>query len=126
MKISELEKFGVPRTVISKIEEFGFKELTEVQKMAVDKGLFEGRNLIISAPTNTGKTFIGELGALDASIRRKGSKIFYLTPLKAIAEEKFVEFTEKYSEWGLDVAISTGERTEFDGNLMEHDLIIVT
>jgi helicase len=124
MKVEDLKDFGISKTIIQKLQSLGFAYLTEVQEEAIRKGLFEGKNLVVSAPTNTGKTFIAELAALDAS--KKGKRAFYLVPLKAIAEEKFEEFQEKYSEWGLRTAITTGERNEYDSNLMEYDLIIAT
>lgn len=124
MKVTELKNYGIPLSVIQKLNTLGYNELTEVQEKAVKKGLFEGKNLVISAPTNTGKTFIAELAALVAS--KRGKRSFYLVPLKAIAEEKFEEFEEKYSQWGLRTAISTGERNEYDSKLMEYDLIIAT
>ncbi len=126
MDIERLHKYGVPNTVINKLKELGFSKLTEVQKIAVEKGLFEGKNIVVSAPTNTGKTFIGELAIMSAAKRRGKRRTFYLTPLKAIAEEKFEEFREKYADWGLNVAISTGERSEYDANLMEYDVVIST
>jgi helicase len=124
MKVEDLKDFGISETIIQKLQSLGFIYLTEVQKEAIRKGLFEGKNLVVSAPTNTGKTFIAELAALVAS--KRGKRTFYLVPLKAIAEEKFEEFQEKYSEWGLRTAITTGERNEYDSNLMEYDLIIAT
>jgi len=126
MRVDELREFGVSEAVIQKLEELGFINLTKIQEEAVKKGLFEGKNLVVSAPTNTGKTFIGELAALTASKRREKKRTFYLTPLKAIAEEKFEEFKKKYSDWGLNIAITTSERTEFDSNLIDYDLIIAT
>jgi len=126
MEVESLHEYEVPETVINKLKELGFSELTEVQKVAVEKGLFEGRNIVVSAPTNTGKTFIGELAILNAAKRREKRRSFYLTPLKAIAEEKFEEFREKYADWGLNVAISTGERSEYDADLVEYDVVIST
>jgi helicase len=126
MEIVHLKDYGIPESVIQKIIDLGFSELTEVQQLAVERGLFEGKNLVISAPTNTGKTFIAELAALVASKRRERKRTFYLIPLKAIAEEKFEEFKKRYADWGLEVAISTGERSEFDTNIMEYDLILAT
>ncbi|RLI45691.1 hypothetical protein DRO69_04725 [Candidatus Bathyarchaeota archaeon] len=126
MEISNLKEFNVPESIIGKLRDLGFTKLTEVQKLAVEKGLFEGKNFVISAPTNTGKTFIGELAAITASKSRERKRIFYLTPLKAIAEEKFEEFKAKYADWGLSIAISTGERSEYDSDLTEYDLVIAT
>ena len=126
MKIEELKTFGVPESVTRKLVSLGYKELTEIQRTAIEKGLFEEKNLIISAPTNTGKTFVGELASLNASKRKRDQRTFYLVPLKALAEEKVRDFQEKYSGWGLKVAITTGDRTEYDGNLLDYDLIIAT
>ncbi len=126
MEIERLKDYGISESLITRLKELGFQRLTKVQEMAVKKGLFNGKNLVISAPTNTGKTFIAELAALSAAKQTKGTRTFYLVPLKAIAEEKFEEFGMKYGGWGLNIAISTGERSEFDDNLTEYDLIIAT
>ena len=126
MKIEELEKYGISNSIIEKLLELGYQELTDIQKKAIEVGLFEKKSLVVSAPTGTGKTFIGELAALTASTRKELGKTFFLVPLKAIAEEKFEDFTEKYTDWGLTVAISTADRREFDYDLTEYDVIIST
>ena len=51
---------------------------------------------------------------------------FYLVPLKSLAEEKFLEFKTKYEQWGLQIAISTADRTENDDRLLEYEIIIAT
>src|SRR5207247_2180216 len=43
-----------------------------------------------------------------------------------LAEEQFEDLVRKYSSWGLKVAISTSDRTEFDDNLLDSDVIIAT
>lgn len=126
MRIDELSQYGIAQSLIDKLISLGFDELTDIQGQAIKNGLFEGKNLVVSAPTNTGKTFIGELAVLHAYRQRRGGRTFCLVPLKALAEEKFLDFNEKYSQWGLTVAITTGERTEYDANLLGHDLIIAT
>src|SRR5690349_6964088 len=47
------------------------------------------RNLIVSAPTNAGKSLIGLLALLDATCR--GRRAVLLEPLRAIAQEKVEE-----------------------------------
>lgn len=126
MKIEDLKKFGISQSVIDKLIELGYEELTEVQRLAIESGLFENKSLIVSAPTGTGKTFIGELAALTASTRKIFGRTFLLIPLKALAEEKFEDLQKKYAEWGLKIAISTADRTEFDDELVEYDVIIST
>lgn len=77
------------------------------------KALESRRNLIISAPTNSGKSLLGYLILLESVL--KGRRALLLEPLRAIAQEKFDEFarvipalTEAIGrEVGL--AISTGD-----------------
>lgn len=126
MDITELISYNIPETIVSDLEKRGYKKLTKIQENALKTGMFDGRSLVISAPTNTGKTFIAELAIINAAIYRSVSKTFYLLPLKALAEEKFHDFNEKYSEWGLQIAISTGDRSEYDGELENFDVIIAT
>ncbi|MBN2311252.1 MAG: DEAD/DEAH box helicase [Candidatus Hydrogenedentes bacterium] len=78
-------------------------------------GCSRGGNFLIQAPTSSGKTFIGEMAALQTALRRK--KVVYLVPLKALAEEKHADFQEKYAAYGIEVIISTRDRREFDAQL---------
>ena len=94
--------------------------LLPIQETAIrDYGLLDGRDLLVSAPTSSGKTFLAEIAAIHAIFQRK--KALYLVPLKALAEEKYADFSEKYSDFGIDVVISTGDRTEFDGAIERGD-----
>ncbi len=126
MRIEDLEKYGVHKSVVKKLTDLGYQELTEVQRLAVETGIFGGKNILASAPTNTGKTFIGELVALVASTQKTARRSYFVVPLKAIADEKYEDFVNKYSDFGLKVAISTRDRTEFDDDLLSYDLIIAT
>lgn len=126
MDVSELSEFGIPDKIIEDLNEKGFIYLTRVQEQAVRSGLFSGNSLLISAPTNSGKTFIAELAVINTILHKRKAKTFYLLPLKSLADEKYNDLLNKYSEWGLEVAISTGDRTEFDSNLSEFDIIIAT
>src|ERR1700743_2118988 len=47
-------------------------------------GMLDGRrNLIVSAPTNSGKSLVGQLALLDAV--RRGKRAVLLEPLRAVA-----------------------------------------
>lgn len=126
MRIDELSKFGVSDSIIDKLKELGFETLTSAQEGAIQNGLFERKNLIVSAPTNTGKTFIGELAALNASRQKDAKRSFFLVPLRALAEQMFRDFVEKYEKWGLRVAISTSDHYEYDNDLTAFDVTIST
>ena len=70
----------------------GFKELYPPQEAAVDAGLLEGKSLLISAPTASGKTLIATL-AIISHLARGGRRVAYMSPLRALATEKYVEFS---------------------------------
>jgi helicase len=123
--IIDLRNFGVPQMVIDNLPK-KYEKLLGVQAQAVRSGLFDRRNLLVCAPTSSGKTFIGELAAIVASRKLGNQRVFYLVPAKSLAEEKYVEFESKYGSWGLHSAISTSERSEFDDRLLDFDIIIAT
>jgi helicase len=103
----------------------GFKELNPVQKGALKKGVMKGKNLVIFAPTASGKTFCCEMAAADAILNRKG-KAIYMVPLIALASEKYEEFKRKYEKLGIKVAMSVGDFDSSDPWLKNYDLIIVS
>ncbi len=49
-------------------------------------GLLDGEPLVVSAPTSSGKTMIGELAALRHVLGRK--RALFLLPLKALVADK--------------------------------------
>lgn len=93
---------------------WGITELTDVQHKAISAGAAGGKSLIVSAPTSSGKTLIAEI-AIMAALRR-GLKVTYLVSHRALADQKFLDFTERIGERSKEplahVALSTGDRTE--------------
>ena len=63
----------------------GHSSLYPPQQQAVSQGLLEGKNLLVTSPTASGKTLIAIMAAIKAF--EKGMKVFYLTPLRALAME---------------------------------------
>ncbi|RLI98786.1 MAG: hypothetical protein DRP00_01175 [Candidatus Aenigmatarchaeota archaeon] len=103
----------------------GFKELNPVQKEALKKGLLEGKNLVVFAPTASGKTLIAELAAVNTILNKK-EKAVYMVPLVALANEKYDEFKKKYSQLGIKVALSVGDYDSSDPWLKNYDLIVLS
>src|ERR1043166_3718889 len=66
---------------------------TEIQVEVLHKikALNSRRNLIVSSPTNSGKSLLGYLALLEAFIH--GRRALLLEPLRAIAQEKFDELS---------------------------------
>ena len=98
----------------------GFQRLYPPQIDCVDRGLLEGKNLLVAIPTASGKTLIAEM-AMHQTIF-KGGKCLYIVPLKALANEKFEEFGNK----GVRVGIATGDFDRRDDQLGKNDIIVAT
>lgn len=79
-------------------------ELHDFQKWCVE-GVVTGNHVLITAPTGTGKTFGGEF-ALNY-FHSKGKRTIYTSPIKALSNEKFYDFTRKYPH--LSVGLITGD-----------------
>jgi superfamily II RNA helicase len=65
----------------------------------------EGNHVLVTAPTGSGKTFGGEF-ALD-HLFSKGKKTIYCSPIKALSNQKFYDFTRKYPH--ISVGLITGD-----------------
>ncbi len=102
----------------------GFPELNPVQQGAIDAGLLDGRNMVVAAPTASGKTMVAEIAMLRSVFA--GKKALYIVPLKALASEKHREFKEKYENMGFRIAMSVGDKDSSDPWLAGFDIIIVT
>ncbi len=71
-------------------------ELLPVQALSVKAGLLESNNQLIVSATATGKTLVGELAGIQ-NIRGGRGKMLYLVPLVALANQKYGDFTKRYS-----------------------------
>src|SRR3989338_8029281 len=118
-----LEKLPLPEKLVSIMKSGGITALNPPQVAAVKKGLFSGKNLVIASPTASGKTLIAEMAILKNFL--DGKKSVYLVPLKALASEKYSDFS-KYKKIGMRVAVATGDMDETDGWLGSYDLIILS
>ena len=120
----------IPEEVKELIIKSGITELYPPQEQAVKAGALEGKNLVLASPTASGKTLIAEFCALK-HLLEKGGKTVYLTPLRALANEKFDEFRKYTSLTKKDgrrirIGISTGDFDSTDPWLERYDIIITT
>ncbi|HYC77312.1 MAG TPA: DEAD/DEAH box helicase [Planctomycetota bacterium] len=64
------------------------------------------KSVIVSAPTGAGKTLVAEY-AIERCIER-GARVAYTSPIKALSNQKFRDFREKYGE---KIGLMTGDVT---------------
>src|SRR3989454_10095455 len=60
------------------------------------RAIAAGQSVIVSAPTGAGKTLVAEF-AIQAALET-GKRIAYTTPLKALSNQKFADFTRAFGE----------------------------
>ncbi len=106
------------------MESFNIRNLNPVQEMAIKSGLLDKKSLIISSPTASGKTLCAALIGMKLFYENK--KMLYLCPLVALAQEKYQEFKEKFSKFGLKISISIGNLDSNDPFLKNYDWIIAS
>jgi superfamily II DNA/RNA helicase len=95
-----------------------------VQSEAIKKGLLEGKSIMISSPTGSGKTLVGEMAVLRAvTCGRKG---LFLVPLRALAVQIFKTMQERYEHLGITMGLSTGDFQNNGDDLADCDVIITT
>lgn len=123
MKVEELRQLGIEDEFIKIWHDSGIDELTEIQEAALtDASLLRGGNVFIAAPTSGGKTFIGEVLAVKAA--NNLHRAIYLVPYRALAEEKYFDFWEKYHDTGISIVVSSGDHAEFDADIRRGDFSI--
>lgn len=121
MKVEELSE-SISSYVVEVLKDSGIEELFPPQKSALPF-IFNRENLILSLPTAAGKTLIAEI-AMISEILRSG-KCLYITPLRALASEKFENF-KKWEKIGVNVGISTGDYESVDLHLSKADIVVTT
>ena len=118
-----LDEFPIPQELVKFFTEKGITELYPPQEKALRAGLLEGRSLVVSTPTASGKTL---LALLSAYVKvRQQRKVVYLAPLRALASEKYAEFSE-FNRFGIRSTISTGDYDSTGENLGRSDIIVLT
>ncbi len=126
MDINEIRDYGGPSALVKILASTGIKGLYPPQVSALKAGLLKKHaSFVVAAPTASGKTLIAEMAALQ-SFLTKGGKTIYLVPLRALAREKYEDFSKKYRDIGIRVMQSTGEYDSTEPWLHEGDLIIAT
>ncbi|MFC6258686.1 DEAD/DEAH box helicase, partial [Kocuria oceani] len=82
------------------------------------RSLEEGRGALVAAPTGAGKTVVGEF-AVHLALSR-GQKAFYTTPIKALSNQKFHEFSRAFG--AERVGLLTGDTSVNS----EADVVVMT
>lgn len=124
--VDDLIAHGIPPFVL-KAWRTTAPTLNELQRAAINShGVLAGRNVLVSAPTSSGKTMIGELASLRGFADRR--RALFLFPTRAIVSDKFGEFSSKYGRLGLRILRATGELQDDVPSLLRgrYDIALMT
>ena len=127
-----ISRLKVPNNFKDVLIGSGDFNLLPVQLLAIKAGVLRGEDLLVVSATGSGKTLIGELAGIPSAL--KGKKFLFLTPLVALANQKYRDFKKRYSSLGLKVALKVGgnrikaknELNVHDGNVYDADIIVGT
>jgi len=88
--------------------------LSPFQKHALE-AIIEGHHVLVTAHTGSGKTLPAEF-ALQHFVA-KGKKVIYTSPIKALSNQKYYEFTKKYPD--ITFGLLTGDiKTNPDADVL--------
>ena len=124
----KIENLDLPKPAIDFLLSEGFSKLYPPQADCVDAGLLDGKSILVSAPTASGKTLTATL-AMISYLSKNNGKVVYLSPLRALAAEKFTEFKKlEKVDLGkkIKVGISTGDFENIEKNLEKNNILILT
>ncbi len=103
------------------LERLGVRELYPTQREVVNRDLVDSGNFVLAAPTASGKTLVAEMIMYRELIR--GGKVIYLSPLRALASEKFEEFNAIFD---YPVRLSIGDYDSSEEPLSKYKVIVMT
>ena len=124
-EIDSLGAFGFPPTLLEAWAG-AIPNLNQLQIDAINEfGILNGEHLVVSAPTSSGKTMIGELAALKCVLNRK--RALFLLPLKALVADKYRHFENVYGSFGVQTLEATGETDDISDLLRgRYDIALLT
>ncbi|KAJ0542299.1 putative DNA helicase [Helianthus annuus] len=117
---------------------FSFRYFNSLQSECFSACFHSDINMVISAPTGSGKTVLFELCILrllskfmsqeGKFVHTKGTlKTIYISPSKALVQEKLRSWNQKLGSWGIYCLELTGDNESYNiRNIQEADIVLTT
>ena len=103
--------------VLKRLEKEGFLEASPIQELAIP-AILKGGNILLIAPTGTGKTLAAVLPVLDQFLQARseqpgasaqGISILYVTPLRALNRDLLRRLEAMGEELGVKIEVRHGD-----------------
>ncbi|PVH88595.1 Sec63-domain-containing protein [Cadophora sp. DSE1049] len=111
-------------------------KLNKIQSKCFPQAFYDDGNMLICAPTGSGKTNVGMLTILreigknrnpeTGEINLDAFKIVYIAPLKALVQEQVGNFGGRLKEYGITVSELTGDRQLTKQQIADTQIIVTT
>lgn len=134
------EKYTAPTELLD-LQPLSTNEIANERFISFYKGQFEffnpiqtqvfpsiyrkDHNVLLAAPTGSGKTVIAELAIMRMLANKKDARCVYIAPLEPLVEERLADWRAKFQPLKIGVAALTGE-TSLDLKLMAESQIIIS
>jgi len=89
---------------------FPFTFFNEMQSRVLPSLLESDDDVVVAAPTASGKTVLAELAMVRELSKPRNGKILYLAPLRALTNEKEADWQTLFAPMGFSVYVVSGER----------------
>lgn len=88
---------------------FRHASLNAVQSAVAADVLRSDKNIVVAAPTASGKTTVFELALVRMIQTCPGGKALFLAPMKSICNERLADWSARFAPHGLAVSMLTGD-----------------
>jgi ATP-dependent DNA helicase HFM1/MER3 len=101
-------------------------ELNEIQKRCEPVLANTNENVVITAPTGSGKTALFEMAMLRSLSSDPTGKIVFLAPMRAICEEKHTAWSDRLAKMEKVCLLLMGDTDTSESDLKNADILIST
>lgn len=105
---------------------YPFKFFNPIQTQVFFSLYQTNKNILIGAPTGSGKTIMSELAVLHQLKEDPTKKTVYIAPLKALVKERLKDWVPRFNKLKKSVVELSGDFTPDIESLKKADIIITT
>ncbi|XP_065672994.1 probable ATP-dependent DNA helicase HFM1 isoform X5 [Hydra vulgaris] len=109
---------------------FPFLYFNALQSKLFDKVMYSDNPIVVCSPTGSGKTVLFELCIIRFLLKSGAShslyKVVYMAPIKALCNERYQDWNEKFGMFGLRCTELTGDTDLDDLQELQYSNIIFT
>jgi len=127
MDLDPLPRSALNNPVYESMYENKFTHFNAIQTQAFHTFYHTDTNVLLGAPTGSGKTISSELAMMKVFRDSPGSKVVYIAPLKALVRERIKDWRKNLCPTlGLRMVELTGDYTPDLRALLQADIIVST